>query len=101
MTEARLGNDKPESPSATGKSVEDSPSWPKAPIEGTGELLSLTQIEQRFGVTEFWVYRRVEEGKLHAVPVGKPGAAGRTRFKYPDWEVRALLIAFYVGRRAA
>lgn len=73
----------------------ESPVRPKAPTEGTGQLLSLTEIEQRFGVSEDWVYRRVGEGRLHVVPVGKPGAAGKTRFKYPDWEVTALLMGFY------
>lgn len=51
-------------------------------------LLSIAEIERRYGVSEYHVYRWVEEGQLHAVREGK-------RFKYPDWEVLACLRIAY------
>ena len=47
-------------------------------------MLTLTEIEERFGVSEYWIYKWAAEGKVHVVPVGK-------RFKYPDWEVQAAV----------
>lgn len=58
--------------------------WRKAPKRATGTLLNLSEIERRFGVSEYWVYRWVGEGRLHAVLSGR-------RLLYPEWEVRSLV----------
>ena len=58
-------------------------SWPEAPKRATGMVLNLSQIERRFGIGEYWIYRWVEQGRLHAVLVGR-------RWHYPEWEVREL-----------
>jgi excisionase family DNA binding protein len=49
-----------------------------------GELLSLTQVCQRLGVPEIYVYAIAHRGHLRTVMVGR-------RQKYLSWEVDALL----------
>lgn len=92
MAEARPRNLTPESSKTQGGADADSPrpgwQWPKRPEEGTGSLLTLTEIQERFGVSEYWIYKWAGEGKLHVVQVGK-------RFKYPDWEVQAAVKTQY------
>ena len=50
------------------------------------ELLTLREIEQRFGLHFKLVYAMAEAGLLHAVQVG-----GKGRIYYPEWELRELL----------
>lgn len=92
MAEARPRKSTPEISKSQGELHTDSPrsgwQWPKRPDEGTGSLLTLTEIEERFGVSEYWIYKWAAEGKVHVVPVGK-------RFKYPDWEVQAAVKTQY------
>lgn len=98
MTEARPENPTSEFSKAQGESRSDLPrpkwQWPKAPSAGTGELLTLTEIEAQFGLSEYRIYQWVDEGRLHAVQIGK-------RFKYPDWEVRELLRFLFGALGAA
>jgi predicted DNA-binding transcriptional regulator AlpA len=82
VTEARLEKSK----SRISKNQGDY--WASSPKEPTGRLLSLAEIEEEFGLTEYRIYRWVAEGHLHAVQVGK-------RMRYPDWEVRAILSLLY------
>jgi hypothetical protein len=46
--------------------------WPRAPREeDIIQLLDLQEIEERFGRSEYHVYRAVEQGRLK--PYGRPG----------------------------
>jgi hypothetical protein len=49
-------------------------------------MLTIAEIERRFGVGPYWVHKWAKQRRLHVVPDGK-------RFKYPDWEIRDLLSA--------
>lgn len=62
--------------------------WPRAPSAGTAELLSIAEIERRYGIAEYRIYSWAQAGRLHVIPVGK-------RFKYLSFEVEALLRLSY------
>lgn len=76
------------------KSSRERHDWPGAPAEPTGELLSIAEIERRFGITRYQIFKWAKEEKLHVVPIGK-------RFKYPDWEVREILRELFGRLRTA
>jgi len=63
-------------------------------MEPTGALLSIAEIERRFGVGRYRIFQWAKEGRLHVVPIGK-------RFKYADWEVEAILMELFDLSRAA
>jgi predicted DNA-binding transcriptional regulator AlpA len=83
MTDARRKNSTAETSESARVSRYESP---KAP---TGRLLSLREAEEKFGVDEYWVYRWVADGQLHAVLDGK-------RFRYPEWELEGLTKPYCV-----
>lgn len=96
MAEARRENSTPGFSNAQGDSTENSPTtsprhngqWPKRPEEDNGALLTLAEIQERYGISEYWVYQWAAEKRLHHVTIGK-------RRKYPNWEIEALLTISY------
>jgi predicted DNA-binding transcriptional regulator AlpA len=91
MAEARHRNSIRKAPNLQGSSRFEFPKKPA--VEEMSRLLHLREIEQRFGLSEYHVYRAVHEGRLH--PLQRDG---RGRTYYAEWEVQALVNTAYPNR---
>jgi hypothetical protein len=95
MPKARLADSNSgDAKGQAGLNAESANGWPAAPTEGTAELLSIADIETRYGITRYLVYKWAREGRLHVIPVGK-------RFKYLNFEVASAVTKSYLLAAAA
>lgn len=100
MTETRHKDSSAKVPESPGISRDKSLKRPGPTKSGHNgkatRLLNLRQVQEEFGLTEYAVYKAVDEDRLHACQVD-----GEGRVYYAEWEVRDFLRELFGRLRTA